>query len=96
MSAEDAGQQVDDAGQHEAPRGEEVQAAPPAVLIEDVEGAAGADRAGGVLRRTASRVVPAAMLVVAADRQLEERRRQVVARLAPVEPRVRPSGSRRR
>ena len=33
--------------------------------------------------------VPAAVLVVPADRQLEERRREVVARVAPVEPRVR-------
>ena len=32
--------------------------------------------------------VPAAVLVVAADRQLEQRRREVVAHFTPVEPRV--------
>ena len=74
-------------GQHEAPRGQEVQAPPPAVLVEDVVGPAGADRARGVLEERHG-LVPSAVLVVPADRQLEERRREVVARLAPVEPRV--------
>ena len=34
------------------------------------------------------RLLPAAVLVVAADRQLDQRRREIVADLAPVQPRV--------
>ena len=85
MAAEDAGQQVHGAGQHEEPRRQKVQAPPPAVLIEDVVGPARADGARGVLEE-GSGFLPSAVLVVPADGQLEERRRQVVPRLAPVEP----------
>ena len=49
VAAEETGQEVHGAGQHEEPRGQEVEASPPAVLIEDVVCPAGADRTDGVL-----------------------------------------------
>jgi hypothetical protein len=87
VSGDDAGQHVDQARGHQHPRGEEMQAASPPVLIEDMERAPGRHRRAGTIeeRRWCS---PAAMPVVAADRQLQEWRRQVVACLAPIETRM--------
>src|SRR5262245_41963959 len=61
-----------------------MQAASPPVLVEDLERAPGRDRCARAIheRRWYS---PAAMPVVAADRQLQEWRSQVVACLAPIE-----------
>src|SRR6516165_9162362 len=69
----------DEVGQtrhHEEPGRQKVQAPSPAVLIENIVGARGTHYRvrcrGEHLRRC-----PTAVLVVAADRQLEERRREV-------------------
>jgi hypothetical protein len=87
VSAGDAGEKVDRSWQYEAPGGQEVQTPPPAVLIEDVEGPAGADRRRGSLEER-RRLLPASMTMIPADRQLDEGRREVVTRLTLVEPRV--------
>ena len=88
VTTERSGQQVDEPGDDEKPRGKEVQAASPAVLIEDVGGSVGADRPVRVLKdRCAVDEFNAAG--VWADRQLDERRHQIVASFAPVETRVR-------
>jgi hypothetical protein len=71
VSAGDAGEKVDRSWQYEAPGGQEVQTPPPAVLIEDVEGPAGADRRRGSLEER-RRLLPASMTMIPADRQLDE------------------------
>src|SRR3954470_22839781 len=74
--------QVQRAGNDEPPRREKVETARPSVLIEDVVRPHGADRAsrGGKER---CRRRPSAVLVVAADLQLEERWREIVAGVTP-------------
>ena len=67
-----------EAGHDQAPCGQEVEAAAPAVLIEDVERAAGADRARRSVKERRDRF-PAAVPVIPTDRQLDQRRREVVA-----------------
>src|SRR5262245_54222975 len=84
VSRDDAGQHVDQAHSHEHPRGQEMQAASPPVLVEDLERAPGRNR-GARASQERRWYSPAAMPVVAADRQLQEWRRQVVACLAPIE-----------
>ena len=88
MPAGQADQEINRAGHDQRPGGQEVQTAAPAVLIEDVVGPARADRAAGAFEKRPGRVV-AGMPVVPADRQFEERRRQVIPHIAPVEARVR-------
>src|SRR5262245_23360123 len=64
-----------------------MQAASPTVLIESFECAAGADRSRGI-REDRSFLGPTAVTIVLADRQFDECRRQIVARVAPVKARV--------
>src|SRR5580704_16494867 len=79
--------QVHQAGQDEEPGCQEVEATPPAILVEDVVCARGTDD-GTVAREKRERGCPPAVLVVAANRQLDERGREIVACLAPVQPRM--------
>src|SRR5215831_13007853 len=87
VAACDSPDQVNQTRDDEEPSREKVQTPSPAVLIEDIVGARGTHYRvrcrGEHFRRC-----PTAVLVVAADRQLEERRREVVAGLAPVQPRM--------
>ena len=87
VSGNGSRQHVGEARGHQHPRRQEVQASPPAVLIEDLERAPGRHRRAGTIEERCWRG-PAAVPMVAADRQLQERRRQVVARFAPVEARM--------
>ena len=77
MAGEDPGQQIDRAGHDEKPRRQKVQTPPPAVLVEDVVGPTRADRRRRILEE-GNALFPAAVLVVSADGQFEQRRCQIV------------------
>ena len=87
VSGEDPGKEINGPCHDQEPRRKEVQAPGPAILVQD---AVGADRAdcGATVREGLRGDCPAAVPVVPADRQLDQRGREVVADRAPVEPRV--------
>ena len=89
VARHDPGEKVDDARRHQDPTCQKVQAAPPAVVVEDRVRPLGADGPIGVFEEGPG-VHPAAVLEVPADRQFEQGRRQVVSDLAPIQPRVGP------
>src|SRR5678816_1679901 len=88
VAPEHAGEQVHETRDDEKPCGKEVQAASPAVLIEDVGGSTGADGTRRVVLTNRGATFEFDVPVVGTDRQLDECRHQIVPRLAPVEPRV--------
>src|SRR5262245_8854431 len=87
MAGENSRQQIDRAGQREDPGRQKVQTPPPAILVEYVVGPARADRRSRILEE-GNALFPAAMSMVSADGQFDQRRCQIVSHLAPVEPRV--------
>src|SRR5689334_8626558 len=87
VSAADSPAQVDRSCQHENPRGKKMQAAGPAVLVENVIGSHLTDNRPGVNGEGGARR-PAAVFEVAAEWQLNERGCQVIACLAPVQSRM--------
>lgn len=85
VPSENPGQKVDHAWEDQQPSCQEVQAPTPTVLVEDLEGPTCAD-GGTLVREEGDALFPAAVLVVSADGQFEQRRCQIIANFAPVQP----------
>src|SRR5438270_14074701 len=83
MSGIQSGQQVDQSDGHQYPGIEKMETSPPAILIEDIVCPACADGRMGGLKKGLARC-PAMMMIVATDRKLEQRRRQVVPNVSPI------------
>src|SRR5678816_1664575 len=83
MSGEQSCQEIDDTSQNEEPCSEEVKTPSPTILVEDIVSAVRADWRSIALKEGFG-VFPPAMLVVSADGQFNQRRRQIVSNLAPV------------
>src|SRR5262249_16808396 len=84
MAVDDAHEDVDDAWQHERPRGKEMETATPPVLVEDVVRPIRGDWSSAVLKE-GRRLVESAVPIIAADGQLQQRRREIVSGVAPVQ-----------
>src|SRR5262245_26379776 len=84
VPGENSSKQIGCSGQYQEPGSQKVQAPPPAILIEYVVGPVRADWRGLIVEERCG-LVPATVLVVSTDWQLDERRGQVVSHLAPVE-----------
>jgi len=85
VAGENSVEQVDGSGNDKKPGGKKMETPPPAVLIENHVGAAGADRGIGSVEEWDT-LVPAPVLMIPADGEFEESWRQVVAHFAPIEP----------
>src|ERR1700728_389996 len=92
VPSNEPGRQIDECGYDQEPCRQKVQAPRPAVLVEDIVRARLTDDRGRSRSRSWEErqgLCPPAMVVVAADREFEERRGQIVSHRAPVESRMR-------
>lgn len=83
MTRKYRGSEVHRSGNDQKPAGKKMQTTRPAVFVEDIIRAARTyGRSWVIVERRA--VIETVVMIIPADRQFEQRNRQIVARLAPI------------